>query len=590
MVAKTNQKRRTGAEQVGDEYIDAAMAWARQARRRSTRNCKFISHIASEFMARLSNPPDGFELSADAVARVCSLIEQMPHVKGSQFDGTIKLMPWQLFHFVNVFGWVDVNTGTRKHSVSFCQMSKKNGKSTMAAPVGLYMLSQLEGERGAEVYCAASKRDQARIVLDLARSMLDARPQVRDWLNMSAWAGHIECAFERGIINKMKALSSDTPQTDDGINPSCVILDEIHAMTDSELRNTLMKGTVSRDNGLIYEISTAGELRDNSPCLEENRKAKKWVAGKVELPNFYGMIFEQDDATTEILKPNTWCKSNPSMGVTVHQHKLEAILKDAMDSPTARNQFIQKHFNMFTGSTESWINIPIWETAQRAASEKPKGLELFVGIDLSSVIDLTAVGYCWVDRIPPKEPGGQEDFEYWISADCFTTQIAIDRNALVEQYVAQGFITNIGQSQIDQDWIREHIYSVSKNEAIIEIGYDPWSADQLAGRMANDFDMVEVRQGARTYSEPMKAFEGELRAGKIHIIGNPALTWQAGNLMAKIDNNANISPTKTTSKNKVDAIVAILIAFVRVWRYTRTEAVMADDIVPRVKEPAQPAQ
>lgn len=583
MAAK--QRNRSKAETLGDEYIAEAVAWARQARRRPARNCKFISHVAGEFIDRLSRPPEGFELSATAVARVCHLIENMPHVKGRQFTGTIELMAWQLFHFANVFGWTNKETGMRKHSISFCQMAKKNGKSTMAAPVGLYMLSPLEGERGAEVYCAASKRDQAGIVLNLARDMLHARPSNLKWLNMSVWARHIECGG-LGAPGKMTALSSDTPQTDDGINPSCVILDEIHAMTDNELRNTLMKGTVARDNGLIYEISTAGELRDNSPCLEENRKAKQWVSGKVDLPEFYAMIFEQDDTTSELKKPATWCKSNPSLGVTVQLDKLEVILKDAVDSPSARNQFVQKHFNMFTGSTESWINMPAWEASMKPASDKPDGLELFMGIDLSAAIDLTAVGYCWIQRIPPKKEGEHEDFEYWIGADCFTTKLSAKRNDLIEQYVAQGYIEQIGDMHIDQDYIRDHIYNISKTEAVVEIGFDPWNADQLAMKMSNDFDMVEVRQGARSYSEPMKAFEGLLHGGKIHIIGNPAITWQAANLEIKVDTNANISPIKTVKKNKVDALVAILIAFVRVWRYTQIRPIMADDIVGKPPEKA----
>ncbi len=556
----------------GDYYIEMATAYARQARRRTTTHCAFIRHICSEFIERLSRPPEGYELWDNAVLRVCNTIESLPHVKGRQFRGHIELMPWQAFNLVQVFGWVKTGTDIRKHNIAFAQVAKKNGKSTLTAPIGIYMMSPREGERGAEVYCAASKRDQARIVLDIARAMLENSPEFLYTENMSVWKNHIECLSE-GVISVMKSLSSDAPQTDDGINPSCVLCDEVHSMRDSELRGTLIKGVVARDNGLMYQISTAGKTRDDSPCLEENRKARKWVRGEIDLPHYYAMIFEQDDVTAEIKKPKTWAKSNPSVGVTMTADKLEMILADAEGSPLLRNQFIQKHLNAFTSDSDTWLDMDAWARAQREPADKPDGLKLYMGVDMSSVVDLTAVGLCWVDDSDP------DAAEYWIAADCFCTALSASRHGLIKRYVELGHITEAGKEIIDQSWVHDHILDRAENEILMEIGYDKWSAATLANNLSQRFDLVEVRQGAQTFSEPMKNFEALLLSGRIHVIGDPSLTWQAGNLLVQRDRNDNWAPIKKTQGNKVDGPVAILIAFVRAWRHTSEPELTADDVI-----------
>ena len=556
----------------GDRHIDAAISFAQQALNNKTRNCKFIRKLASEFLTRISQGIPGYFLSDIAVSRVCTLIESLPHVKGSQFVGTIQLAPWQSFHFVNAFGWLDSVDETRKHQIIFTQMSKKNGKSTMAAPVGIYQISPLEGEKGAEVYCAASKKTQADIVLKIARQMLKSAPKVCTELNISVWAHHIECDYN-GTVGTMSSVASDSPQTDDGINPSGIIMDEVHAMSDGELRGTLLKGIVARENGIAYEISTAGELRENSPCLEENLKAKKWIKGDVDLPAFYGMIFEQDDPALEIKKPKTWYKSNPNLGVTFSKDALKVILDDAKDSPMLQNQFTQKHLNCFTGSTESWLDMGVWNKHMVDEKDKPEDLQLFLGFDLSSVIDLSAIGFVWVDE-------SVQPAQYWIKAESFATKLGCERNDIVKLFADKGEIEIIGDKKIDQSVIEGRIKDVGDKEDVLEIGFDSWNASHLAERLEDSFEMIEVRQGARTFSEPMKHFEAELRSGNVHIMGGKCLAWQAANLVAKKDLNDNWSPVKQADKNKVDAMVAILIAFVRAWKHIKEEQyVTADEIV-----------
>ena len=562
-----------------DEYLDIATGWARQVIARPKKNCKFIRHVAGKFIAELSRPPKGHYMSDIHILRFCRFAEALPHVKGAQFHGNLQLAPWQVFHFINIFGWVDDVFANRKHSVAFTMIAKKNGKSTMAAPVGAYLISPLENERGAEVYCAASKRAQARIVLDVTRQMINSSARLKSELNMSVWAHHVECEIG-GVVNKMSALASDSPDSDDGINPSGVILDELHAMRDGKLRTTLIKGTAARQNSLVYQISTAGKHSDQSPCVQEYDYAQKWAKGEIDAPWFFGMIFEQDDWTAEIKKPKTWCKSNPNMGITFARRKIKEQLSDSEKSPLLRNIFVQKHLNAFTSQTQSWLAPGAWENAQAKIEDMPVGLPLHLGLDLSNILDLTGIGMVWVDD-------SGDDAAFWCAAECFATQRGIDVHETLKEFHLQGLLEIIGERSIKQSAIKHRILDIVQEEDVVDLGYDPWNAENLAYSLAKAMEpatVAEVRQGARTYSAPLKAFQAGLDDGLVKIIGDDCLSWQAGNLDIKIDDNGNFSPIKDTKKNKIDGVIAILIAFVMAWRSLQGEDdhVTADDIFPDI--------
>ena len=390
----------------GDQIIESATSYAKAARRDNKKCGKYIRLLADQFITNVNASKGdfkGYSLNPLEVQRVVYTVEKLPHIKGSLAGQLIDLLPWQDFHFVNIFGWVN-DEEIRKHKIAFTQIAKKNGKSTMAAPVGIHMLGPNEGEIGAEVYCVASKRDQAKIVMEVAQTMLRGADKYRKRNKIQVFAHHIEASVGGGI-SRMRALSADVPKSDDGINPSCVLADELHSMTDDgELRDTLLKGMVARQNSLLYQISTAGKLdTPDNPCLAENTKAWAWLKGEVSLPHFYGMLYEQDDPGLEIEKPKTWVKSNPSIGQSITTESLHMVKDDARNSPTKLNDFMQKHLNHFTGVTESWLSMPDWSQSQAKWVDMPEGLDCYGGFDLSSVKDLTAVGWVWIDDTNPKE-------------------------------------------------------------------------------------------------------------------------------------------------------------------------------------------
>ena len=571
-----------------DYYLQGAVDYAKSVAARPQLHCRFMQQTASNFVTQVNQGIPGFYLCDKSAYKICYFMEQLPHIKGSQFTGCIELEPWQVFHFVNVFGWLKpgpvgldgvLGESTRKHTTAFAMMSKKQGKSTQAAGVGLYMISPLENEKGAEVYCAASKRDQAKIVLNVARQMLAKSPILCRELRFAGFAHHIECEID-GVINKMSTVASDAPTTDDGINPSCNILDELHAMTDLELRETLFEGLAARVNPLSYEITTAGESRDESPAMMQYAFAQDVIRGDKEASWYFPMIFEQDDVKTEISMPETWVKSNPNLGVSVTLDRLKLFHENSVKSPISRTMFIQKHLNAFTGASSVWLEPLMWDASYVPRSAVPEDLPLYIGFDLSQLIDLTAIGLVWV-----REGVTASDAEYWVAGESFTTEVGASRNRKIKQYVDAGLIEVAGSDSIDQQAVESRILELNKTEYVVEVGFDPWNAAHLSERLAESggMELVEVRQGARTFSEPMKNFEAALLGGRVHVVGDPCLTWQAGNLEVHADPNENWRPVKTGNRNKVDTMVAILIGFVRAWRHVEgVITIVADDVVSKV--------
>ena len=326
---------------------------------------------------------------------------------------------------------------------------------------------------------------------------------------------------------------------------------------------------------MLYQISTAGKLDSpDNPCLTENTKAWKWLRGENSLPHFFGMLYEQDDAGLEISKPKTWIKSNPSIGHSLTTESVSMVLTDANNSPMKLNDFMQKHLNHFTGVTESWLSMPDWERSQAKWEDLPDGLDCYGGFDLSSVRDLTAVGWVWVDNTNPDEK------HWWITAESFATELSAGENEFIAHHVASKDITIIGDKNIDYSWIRDHIINLGEGREVVKIGYDNYNAKMLAESLESKFDLEEVIQGAKTFSEPMKNFETMLLSGRVHILGNKGLTWQAGNLQVHCDINDNWRPIKHSGANKIDAVVAILIAFVHAWNASKETSLEYEDVFP----------
>src|SRR5437867_9476418 len=342
-----------------------------------------------------------FWFDEEAAERACSFFEDMlVHVKGEWAGQPFVLEPWQRDIARSLFGWKR-RDGTRRYRIAYIEVPKKNGKSTLVAGIGLYLLTA-DGEQGGEVYSAAADREQAAIVFSTAKSVVQASPEL---------AARCE-TYHRSIVvprtgSSYKVLSADVP-TKHGLNPSGILFDELHAQPNRELWETLVTGGAARRQPLVVAITTAGYDRQ-SICYELHDHAVKVRDGIIHDDAFLPVIYAADEAG-DWTDPKVWKKANPSLGVSVKVDFIREECERAKENPRKQNSFRRLHLNQWTEQSTRWIDMGVWaECAGAVDAEALQGRICYAGLDLSSTTDLSA----FVLLFPPKEKdeGDESDRE-----------------------------------------------------------------------------------------------------------------------------------------------------------------------------------
>lgn len=488
---------------------------------------------------------------------ICDFAEMMEHTKGRWKTPTIKLERWQRFYFGSLFGWRRFNdegsprrTNPRRFRYVYSQIARKNAKSTMAAIIGLYCLL-LEDEVGAEIYSAATKRDQARIVFDAAKAMVSKNKFLSNKLDI----------FKNNIsdlktLSKFEPLSSDS-KTLDGLNVHCAIADEMHAYKDSKVWNVLETATGARENPLMLGITTAGYER--AIALSLYHYSEKVLDEIIEDDGFFVFITEMDEGD-DWTDPTTWKKANPNLGVSVFEKQLSAVCKKAQEIPTEQNDFLCKHLNVWVNQSVAWIPYDAWKQCRGEYNEAAlEGRECFGGLDLSSTQDITA----FVLVFPPIEEGEPYKFVYrfWVPQNNIEKRsrgMSVDKMPY-DAWLRDGYIKTTEGSQIDYNYIEKEIKELSERFKINSIAFDPFKATQtVQNLMAEGFDMALFSQTAKYFHDPMDHFIGLLLDKKINHGDHPAMNWMASNMLARHDVNMNMAPDKKNAKDKIDGVVALL--------------------------------
>lgn len=472
------------------------------------------------------------------------------HYKGDFAGQPIKPELWQCFIQGCVFGWVEKKTGKRRFREVYEQIAKKNGKSTDAATTGLYCMT-VDGEPGAEVYSAATTRKQARIIFETARQMISASPELKTMYN--SLTNNINVPQ---TVSKFEPVSSEA-ETLDGLDIHCALVDELHAHKTRAVYDILKGGTAARSQPLIWVVTTAG-YNLNGICKERYDYAVKVLNGSVEDDTLFAYIAETDNGD-DPFDEKIWIKANPNLGVSVKADDLRRKANEAKEIHSAYNMFLCKHLNIWVNARAAWMDMQKWNASGKDMFPILKNKMCWVGVDLSSKLDLTSVaavfplnsGYFAVlhhsfipeDAISEKERSGNSTYSAW---------------------VRDGYITAIPGETIEQSWIEDYIKGLSQKYKVQEICYDPWNASEFGRSMeAEGFTCVEVRQGYKTLSEPMKDIERLTVSGKLIHFDDPVLKWAMSNVIAVRDANDNIRPDKAKSANKIDPVVAVINAHSR---------------------------
>jgi phage terminase large subunit-like protein len=494
----------------------------------------------------------GFRFDRAAAQHAIDFFGFLRHSKGEWAGQTFELAPWQVFVVGCLFGWQQ-SDGLRRFRTAYCAVPRKNGKSTLSAGIGLYLLVS-DGEQGAEIYSAATSRDQARIVFDEAKRMVGSSPALQRRVGILINNLHVAATTSRFM-----PLSSDA-STMDGLNVHGAIIDELHAHRNRHVVDVLETATGARRQPLLFEITTAGYDR-HSICFEHHDYSIKVLEGTVPDDSWFAFIAAADE-DDDWSAPEVWRKANPNFGLSVKEDDLARKAEKAIALPGAQNAFRRMHLNEWTEQAERWIDVAAWDACDGLIDlDQLRGRPCFGGLDLSTTTDVTALA--WV--FPPKDDDDlwQVLSRYFVPADNLRKRAERDR-VPYDLWAAQGFIEATPGNVVDYGAIEQRILADSALFQVREIAYDPWNATHIALRLQEEgAAMVEFRQGFRSMAAPTRELEKLIVSKKLAHGGNPVTRWMAANVAVAQDPAGNLKPAKDKSTERIDGIVALIMAIGR---------------------------
>jgi len=490
--------------------------------------------------------------------RAVTFIENLCHTKGKWAGTPFWLLPWQEQLIRDIFGIVKPD-GNRQFRTAFVEICKKVGKSELAAAVALYLL-YADNEPSAEVYGAAADRQQASIVFDVAKQMVEMSPAL---MKRSKLMGATKRIVNYSNAGYYQVLSAEVGGKH-GFSVSGLVFDEIHTQPNRQLYDVLTKGSSdARQNPLHFIITTAGNDR-HSIAYELHTKAVDILEGRRVDPTFYPVVYGlKDDEDWE--DEENWYKVNPSLGYTVDIERLRDAYREAKQNPADEITFKWLRCNMWVSSTVAWIPDAIYMRGNEPIDmDALAGRDCYAGLDLSSTGDITAL----VLIFPPRDE--EEKYVllpyFWIPEETIPRRVKAN-SVPYDIWEKQGYIMSTEGNVIHYDFIEKFIMDLSEKYHILEIAVDRWNATQMIQNLEGEgFTIVPFGQGFSSMSAPTKEFYRLLMEGRIIHGGNPVLRWMAGNVVIDTDPAGNIKVTKAKSKEKIDGIVAAIMALDRCIR------------------------
>lgn len=553
------QRRRTSSRTSASgprNFVQIAIDYAQEAvaDRRGTKFGKWVRLAARRFLAdlkRAERPRAPFRFDAWHAEDACRFIELLPHVEGTWETPTIVLHPAHVFFVVNLFGFRKLD-GTRRFTTALFAVARKNAKSTVAAGILLYCLT-CEGEVGPQVISAATTGAQARIVFNIAKRMVERTPDLRTRFGVEPFANAIACVSNGGTCKPINAKAS----TQDGLNPSCVELDELHAHKTHDLLNVLKSAAGARSNPLFLITTTEG-YETPGPWPEQRKFAQQVLEGAVQADHYLAIMYaldERDDDfdATKLVKANPLIDVNPLLAAELAKEAIEA---KAMPGKMA--EFRIKRLNRQSSTATGWINIPKWIRCSGAVDVEQlvrDRVPCYGGLDLASVSDLAAFRLVW--RLPDLwVTWGQ----FWVPTD--QVRQRTERGTVSYQaWIQGGHMIQTEGDVTDYGVIERAVLAARERFNLQVVAYDRWNAQDLINRLQKaGVPLIEFVQGPKSYHPPMQELERSYVAGKLAHGGDPVLQWNAANIVARRDDNNNMAPNKKRSADKIDGMTALLMS------------------------------
>lgn len=528
-----------------------------------------ILRLAVERQRRdLASPPDGFVWSERAGVLACKRMEALPWAGDGPKRGTpVRLEPWQVWVVLVLFGWVDSATGHRRYREASIWLPKGNGKTPLAALLALCVL--VVGKGGEQVYSAATTQDQARLVFDAARDMLNLDSDAAAREGRPSIVGHFGLTVEEHRIKgtrdgRVYRPISAEHRSAEGIRPTLVVLDEVHVQADRRLYDNLKTAANKVDGSLMLGISTAGfDMSPDAIGWQLYTRARDILEGKIQAVSTFAYIVEADRS----LDPHdfaTWRQANPNLGVSVSEAGLKAALETMRTTPSERPSLEVKHLGWWQQTASAFIDVTRWrELADPDLSLDdldPDQWEIVVGLDLAVTGDLSAAPVVAART----RDDGKREYRVWTRNVYLPAEsVTVAKNPDYRLWAQDGWLTLLPGASMTYGPVVRDVASLLERFPMVRCAIDRYMASQVEAELAlAGVVPVEVAQGAKTQSEPMKELEAAVLDGRLVHDGSPVAAMCVGNLIAIIDRNGNVAPSKATRMQKIDVAVALINALV----------------------------
>lgn len=550
-----------------NRYVEAAIGYANDVLSGKILSCKWVKLACERQLSDLKKEQSDdwpWVFDAETASLPCEFIEMLPHIKGkwARERRLLELEPWQCFVLTTIFGWLHRETGMRRFIEFYEEVPRKNGKSAKASGLFLYMLTA-DGEQGAECYTAATTRDQARIVFDDAKAMAERTPALRSDLGLAIMKHSLVVA---STSSKGAPLAAEA-STQDGLNVHFAMLDELHAHKKRDLYDVIDTARGAREQSLLGTITTAGTDRSGI-CYERRTHITKILGNVIRDDRVFGIIYTIDD-DDDYFDPACWAKANPNFGISVMPDYIAAAAKKAEAMPSALNNFLTKHLNVWVSGESAWMDMRAWERCGDVKlRDLPEyyGAKAWIGLDLAQKKDFAAL--CIVF----------EHADTWnVCTRLYLNELAIQEsgNAHLTGWARQDFVQVTDGDITDFDVVADDLRMLCRHFDVQEIAFDPALSMYFAGKLIEEgLPLVEITQRAMFFTPPLIQVENLVLEGKLKHDGNPVMSWMVSNLVVKVSKfNELMSPTKERPENKIDGPIAMLMALGRALANTESNVI-----------------
>jgi phage terminase large subunit-like protein len=556
-------KRKTRSTKRSD--VDRATAYALAVQSGEIVAGPYVRQACARHIADLKSAEKrGLTFDTEKARQAFAFFENVLRLNGGEYEGDpFRLEPWQAFIVGSLFGWVKQD-GARRFQTAYIEIGKGNGKSPIAAGIGLFGLIA-DQEPRAEIYAAATKKDQAQILFRDAVAMVDQSPLLANRLTKSG----VNPVWQLTDVRSgswFKPISADDGQS--GPRPHIALVDEVHEHRDSNVINMLRAGFKGRRQPLMVEITNSGVDR-TSICYQHHEYSLRVVSGNDENDTWFAYVCALDDGDKPFDDPTCWPKANPNIDVSIKPAYLQGQIREAQGMPAQSSIVRRLNFCEWVDAINPWIDGGIWIAAEVPREEwaPPAGIKPVAGIDLGGTKDLTAAGLVW----PPEGPGDPvfAKIEGWTPRETLFERSKVDK-VPYDLWVEQGHLIATPGRAVDYKWLAYRLGEWREEYGLERVAFDFYKMKYLQAELDDlglEFELIPHGQGWQRSKDSglwmphsITCIEGLLSSRRLRVCKNPALTFASASAVTEMDPQENRRFSKRKAKGRIDPLVALTMA------------------------------